>query len=495
MPSSDVPPLLDPVYQEQEEDDEEEEEEEDETDVRRGRRWRCGMMTRKKKMTMLLKEAKQQTLFSLPMILTNIFIYAIPLASVMFAGHLGELYLAGSTLANSWATVTGFAFMTGLSGALETLCGQAFGAGLYKTLGIHLQASCIVSFLFSVLISIIWFFTKPILLLLHQDADIASTAALYMRFLIPGIFAYGFLQNMIRFMQTQTVVLPLIAFLGVPFVVHLGITYGLVYWTSLGYVGAPLAVSISLWLSFFALAWYICCARSLQNTRARLTSESFGYVLTNLRLGLPSAAMVCLEYWAFEILVLLAGLMEDAEETTSLIAMCVNTEAIAYMIIYGLSAAASTRVSNELGAGRPKRAKTATYVSMMLSILLAIVFVIALSFGHEAWAGLFSDSTSIIASFGYMTPFLAISITVDSIQGILSGVARGCGWQHLVVLVNLGTFYLIGFPVAILLGFKYKLHAKGLWIGLICGLCSQAIGLIFLTLLSKWTRSDLIAHA
>lgn len=185
-----------------------------------------------------------------------------------------------------------FMFQTGLSGALETLCGQAFGAGLYKTLGIHLQASCIVSFAFSILISIIWFFTEPILLLLHQDAAIARTAALYLRLLIPGIFPYGLIQNTIRFMQTQTVVLPLIMLSGIPFVLHLGIVYGLLHWTSLGFVSAPLAASISLWLSFFALAWYVYCTNSFRHSWTGLSSESFGYVFTNLRLGLPSAAMI-----------------------------------------------------------------------------------------------------------------------------------------------------------------------------------------------------------
>lgn len=43
---------------------------------------------------------------------------------------------------------------------------------------------------------------------------------------------------------------------------------------------------------------------------------------------------------------------------------------------------------------------------------------------------------------------------------VFTGVARGCGWQHLVVFVNLGTFYLIGMPVAALLAFKFELHAK-----------------------------------
>lgn len=58
-----------------------------------------------------VEEAKKQVLFSLPMILTNIFYYGIPLVSVMFSGHLGDLQLAGATLANSWASVSGFAFM------------------------------------------------------------------------------------------------------------------------------------------------------------------------------------------------------------------------------------------------------------------------------------------------------------------------------------------------------------------------------------------------
>lgn len=57
-----------------------------------------------------VEEAKNQVLFSLPMIVANVSYYAIPLVSVIFAGHLGDLELAGATLANSWACVTGFDF-------------------------------------------------------------------------------------------------------------------------------------------------------------------------------------------------------------------------------------------------------------------------------------------------------------------------------------------------------------------------------------------------
>ncbi|KAK0600388.1 hypothetical protein LWI29_014469 [Acer saccharum] len=440
-----------------------------------------------------VEEAKTQILFSLPMILTNFFYYAIPLVSVMFAGHLGHLELAGATLANSWAIISGIALMTGLSGALETLCGQGFGAKEYRMLGIYLQASCITSFIFSIVVSIFWFYTEPILILLRQEPDVSKTAALYIRYLIPGLFAFGFIQNILRFLQTQSIVIPPVFLSAFPTALHFGIAYALVHRTSLGFKGAPLAASVSLCISMLLLAVYVICSKRFGPTWQGFSFESFSFILANLKLALPSAAMVCLEYWAFEILVLLAGLMPNSELTTSLIAMCVNTEAITYTITYGLSAAASTRVSNEFGAGNIDKAKIAMAVSLKLTVLLALIVVSTLAFGHNIWAGFFSDSREIIKEFASLTPFLAISIAFDSVQNVLSGVARGRGWQHLAVYVNLATFYFIGMPIALLLGFKLKLYARGLWIGLICGLFAQTCTLLLITFCRNWTKMDIPA--
>lgn len=66
-----------------------------------------------------LEEAKNQFLYLPPVIITNVSYYLIPVVAVMFAGHLGDLELAGSILALSWATVTGFAFMVLLSLSLH----------------------------------------------------------------------------------------------------------------------------------------------------------------------------------------------------------------------------------------------------------------------------------------------------------------------------------------------------------------------------------------
>ncbi|XP_021715144.1 protein DETOXIFICATION 19-like [Chenopodium quinoa] len=346
----------------------------------------------------------------------------------------------------------------GLSGALETLCGQVFGAKLYKMLGIYLQASFMISIIFSIIISTIWWFTEPILnILLHQNSNISKEAAVYMRFLIPGIFAFGLLQNILRFLQAQSVVLPLVTFSLVPLLLHCVLNYIMVHFTTLGYTGAALATSLTFWLSLITLVIYVSFAKKFEHSWRGLSKESFHHVFVYLKLALPSAAMVC-----------------------------VNTETIAYMVTYGLNAAASTRVSNELGGGKANQAKHAMGVTLKLSILLAAFVVLVLGLGHDIWAGFFIGNASIIKAFASLTPLLCISIFLDSIQGILSGVCRGCGWQHLVMYINLGTFYLIGMPVAYLVAFKLQMYVKGLWIGLICGLVLQSSLLFLITRLRKW---------
>ena len=62
-----------------------------------------------------------------------------PLVSVMFAGRLGDLQLAAATL----------------SGSLETLCGQGYGARAYRAMGVHLQASLLTSALASAVVSLL----------------------------------------------------------------------------------------------------------------------------------------------------------------------------------------------------------------------------------------------------------------------------------------------------------------------------------------------------
>lgn len=58
--------------------------------------------------------------------------------------------------------------------------------------------------------------------------------------------------------------------------------------------------------------------------------------------------------------------------------------------------------------------------------------------------------------------------------------------------VNMGAYYLVGIPVAVLLSFVLHLRGRGLWIGILTGSSVQAIILSFLTASTNWHKQVFI---
>ena len=66
--------------------------------------------------------------------------------------------------------------------------------------------------------------------------------------------------------------------------------------------------------------------------------------------------------------------------------------------------------------------------------------------------------------------FAALFQIFDGIQGVAAGALRGAGDVRFPFLANLGGHWLVGFPLALVLGFGLHLGAVGLWWGLLTGL-------------------------
>lgn len=81
-------------------------------------------------------------------------------------------------------------------------------------------------------------------------------------------------------------------------------------------------------------------------------------------------------------------------------------------------------------------------------------------------------------------------INLDCIGGIL-GVARGSGWQNLGAYVNLGSYYIVGIPMAAVLAFVVHLRVKGLWIGLVSGAAIQSFLFALITTFTDWHKQVL----
>ncbi|MCO5575059.1 hypothetical protein L7F22_028856 [Adiantum nelumboides] len=236
------------------------------------------------------------------------------------------------------------------------------------------------------------------------------------------------------------------------------------------------------------LGIYVLFTTSCEQTRTPFSLKAFHDLKDFLKLSVPSALMMCLEWWSYEALVILSGWLPNPELETSVISVCYNCAAFAFMVPLGLGAMASTRVANELGAGRPDGARLAVYVSAGVAACEAILVSIAFISLRNVLGKVYSKDEEVIVYIARMMPILAVSSMLDSIQGLLSGIARGCGWQKAGAYINLASYYGVGLPAASVLAFAFHIKAEGLWLGISSGAVVQLIALIAITWASDWTK-------
>ncbi|XP_034571473.1 protein DETOXIFICATION 16 [Setaria viridis] len=438
-------------------------------------------------------EAKRLLRLAGPLVVSFILRNAVQMVSVMFVGHLGELPLAGASLASSLANVTGFSFLSGMAGALNTLCGQAFGARQYGLLGVYKQRAMVVLAVACVPIALVWACAERILLTIGQDPDIAAEAGAYARWLIPSLAAFVPLTCLTRFLQAQSVVVPMMASSGVTALTHVFVCYALVYKLGMGSKGAALSAAVSYGTNLTILALYVRLSCSCKKTLTGFSGEAFTGLREFAKLAVPSAMMICLEWWSFELLVLLSGILPNPKLETSVLSICINTATLLYMVPLGLGSSTSTRVSNELGAGQPHAAMLAARVVVCMTLSQGVVLATIMILLRSIWGYAYSSEKQVVAYIARMIPILAVSFIVDGINGSLSGVITGCGKQTIGARVNLGAFYLVGFPMGVFLAFVFRLNGMGLWLGIVCGSISKLALLLWITMRTNWENEAIKA--
>ncbi|KAL3656070.1 Protein DETOXIFICATION 29 [Castilleja foliolosa] len=153
----------------------------------------------------------------------------------------------------------------------------------------------------------------------------------------------------------------------------------------------------------------------------------------------------------------------------------------------------SVRVSNELGASRPRTAKFSVVVMVMSAFFIGLVVSILLLVFQDQYPSLFSDSDAVKEVVYELTPLLAFSIVVNSIQPALSGVAIGAGWQALIANVNIVCYYVFGIPLGLILGYTLNMGVKGIWYGMVAGTVVQTIILFWIVYRTDWDKEASIA--
>ncbi|XP_055819501.1 protein DETOXIFICATION 49-like [Solanum dulcamara] len=436
----------------------------------------------KNHLSLAISEAKCIGNIAFPMIFTGLILYSRSIISMIFLGHLGELSLAGGSLAIGFANITGYSILSGLAMGMEPICGQAFGGKRFKILGLTLQRTILLLLLTSIPISILWLYMQKLLIFCGQDHEIASMAQNYILFSLPDLFAQSLLHPLRIYLRSQSITLPLTYCAIFATILHIPINYFLIKILNLGIKGVALS---GVWTNFNlvgSLIVYVIFSKIYKKTWSGISLECFKGWKSLLNLAIPSCISVCLEWWWYEIMILLCGILINPQSTVASMGILIQTTSLIYIFPSSLSFGVSTRVGNELGANRPNRAKLAAILGLCTSFVLgfsALFFAIVV---RNVWAKIFTQDQEIMKLTTMILPIIGLCELGNCPQTTCCGVLRGTARPKLGANVNLGCFYLVGMPIAIWLGFFMGFDFKGLWLGLLAaqGSCAVTMMLIIL---------------
>ncbi|KAL5705451.1 Protein DETOXIFICATION 27 [Ranunculus cassubicifolius] len=425
-----------------------------------------------------------------PAIFSRVALFSMTLISQAFAGHLSNLDLAAISIATTVIITISFGSLLGMASALETLCGQAYGAKQYHMMGIYLQRSWIVLFICAVMLLPMYLFASSILRVTGQLEEVAEKAAgVVALWLIPLHFSFAFQFPLQRFLQCQikTAVIAWVA--GGAFVVHVILSWFFVYKVQVGLVGTAIILDFSWWLSVFGLFGYTVWGGCEDSWRG-FSSLAFCGLWEFFKLSAASGVMLCLENWYYRILIIVSGSLSSSEVALDALSICIAIYGWDSMVTLGFFAATGVRVANELGAGNRKAAKFSSIVSVVTSLLVGFIFWCAILIFRNQIAQIFTSSLPVISYVSQLSVLLAFTIILSSIQPVLSGVAVGSGWQSLVAYINIGCYYVIGVPLGVLLGWVFQFGIKGIWAGMISGTVVQTLILVFITVKFDWGKEQ-----
>ncbi|XP_027923729.1 protein DETOXIFICATION 34-like isoform X2 [Vigna unguiculata] len=373
-----------------------------------------------------------------------------------------------------------------MSSALATLCGQAFGAGQIVSTCIYVQRSWIILTITCTILLPVYVYATPILKLLGQDEEIADLTGTYSIQLIPQMFSFAIVFPTLTFLQAQSKVKVIMVIAFVVLLIQNGLLYLFIHVFGWGVTGLAMVSDIIGWLYAVALVVYTIAWN--KDEWSGFSWMAFRDLWAFAKLCLSSSFMICLQQWYLTCIMLLVGLLENPLVSVSSYSVCFNVQGWHSTLLVGINTATSVRVSNTLGMAHPRAAKYSFYVTMFQSLLLGIFFMTVIFLTKEHFATIFTNNEDIILAVIDLAYLLGITMVLNSISQVISGVAIGSGWQVMVAYINMACYYIVGLPIGIFLGFKQHLGVKGVWGGTMCGNILQILVLLLITWKTNWTK-------
>jgi len=426
---------------------------------------------------------------STPLVFAELGWMAMAVVDTMFVGRVSAEAMGAVSLGAMLFYTLGV-FASGLLLGLDTLIANAFGAGerddYHRS---FVNGVWLALFLIPTVMTMVWFLT-PRLATFGIDPGILDAARPYIRALnystAPLLLFFAFR----RYLQAVGGVRPIMFTLISANVVNAIFNWLLVF----GNLGLPrLGAEGSGWATFISRI-YMMAVLGLVILRRDpgLLQASwrpyFPRLRQLLRLGIPAAGQIGLEFGVFATVTVLVAKLDAVSLAGHQIAL--TTVSTTYMMPLGISSAAAVCVGQEIGRGDPSGAARSGWVALGIGAMLMCASAVTLLTIPQLIARAFTSEGSVVAAAVNLLRVAAFFQLFDGLQVVATGALRGFGDTRTPMLCHFVGYWLIGLPLGALLCFREELGAVGLWVGLSIGLI-----LIGVALLAIWRHTASGLHA
>lgn len=423
---------------------------------------------------------------AVPVILAQLGMMGLGTIDTVMVGHAFPESLASLALGNTWHFSTLILGM-GAAAGFDPLLSQAWGAGDDDAYDRAFVRGVGVCLLLSAPIMLSQLFTGEVLALAREPAEALPVAVAWTRAVmpsVPAVLVYGLVRQAL---QSRGAARPALWVVGIGNAVNvLGNTlfmHGFGPVPALGPAGSGWSTTLVRWVMLFALLAFA--------DRERAALRRAWRELTDLRMlsdmvarTLPVGFQWGTEMWSFHVGFLISGWFGPVATAGHAIAgmLC----GISFMVPVGISAAASARVGNLIGAGEDWQtaARVAVRLGSAWGLCAAALFWLAPGFLVDQ---VVSDAPDIRALAITLLPFAAAFQVFDATQGVLFGVLRGANDTSVPTAANLVGYWVIGVPVGAWLALYGGLEVRGVWVG-------YCVGLAMVTALLLWRLEQVIAR-
>ena len=396
----------------------------------------------------------------------------------VMAGRLDATALGSVAVGSSvWASI--MLFSTGVLLVLAPSIAQAEGAGEHGRVAPLTRQTLWVSLGLAVLGMVVTANMRPVLELLRVDPAIIPGTTGYLQALCWGVPAWAVYMVLRNMSEGLGATRPTLYFGLVGLAVNVPADWALMYGKfglpALGAVGCGYATAAVWCCQLLGMAIYIARHPRYRHLElfARLEPPSREAIGRILRLGMPVGVMWLMEVSMFTMVALLIGSMGTIMVAGHQVTL--NFAALTFMVPLGLSMATSVRVGNAVGRRDPAGVRLAARAGLTLSLCTQTVSA-SLMLLVPAWiAGVYTDDAAVIAIAVQLLFLAAIFQLSDGVQVSCAGILRGLNDTRVPMLITVVAYWLVGLPLGALLGFRFDLGARGMWMGMIAGLTAAAI--------------------